>query len=55
MAPPVWLASARRLRPRDVSLNSASASAGIVGGEGGDPKEGHAGRVGSDKLGKYLV
>lgn len=50
----MWLASARRLRPRDVSLNSASANAGVVGGEGGDPEEGHAGRVGSDKLGKYL-
>ncbi len=51
---PVWVASARRFRPRDTLLNSASASAGIVGGEGGGPEEGHTGRVGSDKLVKYL-
>ncbi len=50
---PVLSTSTQRSRPRDVLLNSASASAGFVGDGRGDREEDHVGSVGSDKLVKY--
>ncbi len=54
MALPVLSTSTLRSCPHNVSLNSASAIAGLVGGGGSDCEEDHAGSVRSDKLVKYF-